>query len=190
MRCVCTQCRPWRPCVAFTYFSWLPRLSLSPAAWSTLRHALVLLTRPRLFPCDCPTENAPAVLIRPHTGRRHQLRLHALHMGHPILGDTTYGDADHTVPRMCLHAQSLRLRLAPPERTAAAAAVPASEAAATAAAEEGTAVAGAEGGLTRGQRYRGRQEVQPVGGGEGLGGEVLEAVAPDPFVFADGELQL
>lgn len=126
---------------------------------------------------------------RPHTGRRHQLRLHALHMGHPILGDTTYGHPDHSVPRMCLHAQSLRLRLAPPESTAAVAAAadaPASEAAAVA-----TAVAGSEGGQRRGKRYRGRQEFQPVAGeGGGGDGEVLEVVAPDPFVFADGELQL
>ena len=118
---------------------------------------------------------------RPHTGRRHQLRLHALHMGHPILGDTTYGDPDHTVPRMCLHAQSLRLRLAPPENAAAAAAVPGSEA---------VAGGGSEGGQTRGKRYRGRQAVLPVAGGESGEGEVLEVVAPDPFVFADGELQL
>lgn len=108
-------------------------------------------------------------------------------MGHPILGDTTYGDPDHTVPRMCLHAQSLRLRLAPPESAAASAAVAASEAAAATA----TAVAGSEGGQTRGKRYRGRLEVQPVVGREGGGGEeVLEVVAPDPFVFAEGELQL
>lgn len=97
-------------------------------------------------------------------------------MGHPILGDTTYGDPDHTVPRMCLHAQSLRLRLAPPDSAAAAAAA--------------TTAVGSEGGQTRGKRYRGRQVVQPVVGGEGGGGEVLEVVAPDPFVFADGELQL
>ncbi|CAM9187492.1 unnamed protein product, partial [Laminaria digitata] len=59
------------------------------------------------------------VLLRPHTGRRHQLRLHALHVGHPILGDATYATAATAtpaaadIPRMCLHAHSLRLRLAP-----------------------------------------------------------------------------
>eukprot|EP00903_Cladosiphon_okamuranus_P021476 g19743.t1 len=127
------------------------------------------------------------VLFRPHTGRRHQLRLHALHMGHPILGDTTYGDPDHTVPRMCLHAQSLRLRLSPPASTAAAAGVPASEATSAGAA----AVAkGCKGAQERGKRYRGRQVVQPVVGGDGGVGEILEAVAPDPFEFVDGELQL
>lgn len=31
------------------------------------------------------------VLLRPIQGRRHQLRLHCLHLGFPILGDATYG---------------------------------------------------------------------------------------------------
>ncbi|CAM9695901.1 unnamed protein product [Pylaiella littoralis] len=149
------------------------------------------------------------VLFRPHTGRRHQLRLHALHMGHPILGDTTYGEVDHTVPRMCLHAQSLRLRLAPPTKAAAAAAAGPAAAARTQAQQHGsegaataavtapvTAGAGSQGGETpRGKRYWGRQAVRPAaavaGLGEGGEGEVvLDVVAPDPFVFVNGELQL
>ena len=31
------------------------------------------------------------VLLRPATGRRHQLRLHCAELGHPIVGDVTYG---------------------------------------------------------------------------------------------------
>ena len=30
----------------------------------------------------------------PHTGRKHQLRQHMAHLGHPILGDDKYGGAD------------------------------------------------------------------------------------------------
>ncbi|CAM9194541.1 unnamed protein product [Ectocarpus sp. 12 AP-2014] len=140
------------------------------------------------------------VLMRPHTGRRHQLRLHALHMGHPILGDTTYGDADHTIPRMCLHAQSLTLRLAPPSDAACSdteapakqesgGGVSESAAAAAAVSTEGASSQGGGGG-GRGKRYWGRQEVQPakVAGGEQE--VILDVVAPDPFVFVDGELQL
>ena len=30
------------------------------------------------------------MLLKPHTGRRHQLRVHTLCLGHPIVGDFTY----------------------------------------------------------------------------------------------------
>ena len=50
------------------------------------------------------------VLLLPKTGRRHQLRVHMAHVGHPIVGDYTYcGDGD--APRMMLHAWSLTLPL-------------------------------------------------------------------------------
>lgn len=46
------------------------------------------------------------VLLRPETGRSHQLRLHMASMGHPILGDVFYGD-ENSHARLCLHAKSL-----------------------------------------------------------------------------------
>lgn len=51
-----------------------------------------------------------AVEFRPHTGRSHQLRVHAAHpsgLGAPILGDTLYGSASRA-PRLCLCAATLR----------------------------------------------------------------------------------
>jgi 23S rRNA pseudouridine955/2504/2580 synthase len=33
--------------------------------------------------------------LEPYTGRTHQLRVHCLHLGHPIIGDPKYFDADH-----------------------------------------------------------------------------------------------
>jgi 23S rRNA-/tRNA-specific pseudouridylate synthase len=52
------------------------------------------------------------VMLTPHTGRRHQLRVHLNSIGHPIVGDYTYcGDADS--PRMMLHAHKLTLPLPP-----------------------------------------------------------------------------
>ncbi|MGB0409326.1 MAG: RluA family pseudouridine synthase [Opitutales bacterium] len=49
-----------------------------------------------------------------HTGRTHQIRVHMSHLGHPLLGDTTYGFkanrlAGIAVPRVMLHATELRL---------------------------------------------------------------------------------
>jgi tRNA pseudouridine32 synthase / 23S rRNA pseudouridine746 synthase len=49
--------------------------------------------------------------LEPVTGRSHQLRVHLLAMGHPILGDALYGDAavQQAAPRLLLHASRLRL---------------------------------------------------------------------------------
>src|SRR5690606_31028900 len=49
------------------------------------------------------------VLLRPITGRSHQLRLHMLAMGHPILGCEFYADdlALKKSPRLLLHATEL-----------------------------------------------------------------------------------
>jgi 23S rRNA-/tRNA-specific pseudouridylate synthase len=41
------------------------------------------------------------VLLRPSTGRRHQLRLHCMHLGHPIVGDETYGSAAAAAGEAC-----------------------------------------------------------------------------------------
>ncbi len=56
---------------------------------------------------------AAHVLLYPRTGRTHQLRVHLTSLGHPILGDHTYGGrkvctiADMEVPRVMLHARTL-----------------------------------------------------------------------------------
>ncbi len=51
------------------------------------------------------------VRLTPTTGRSHQLRVHMLALGHPILGDRFYakGDALTAAPRLCLHALELAL---------------------------------------------------------------------------------
>jgi tRNA pseudouridine32 synthase/23S rRNA pseudouridine746 synthase len=50
----------------------------------------------------------------PLTGRKHQIRAHFFAIGHPIVGDTLYGDkaCQKTFPRLMLHALSIRIRLA------------------------------------------------------------------------------
>ncbi|TCS60486.1 RluA family pseudouridine synthase [Primorskyibacter sedentarius] len=51
------------------------------------------------------------VHLMPKTGRSHQLRVHMLSLGHPILGDPLYAEgADAQHPRMMLHSEELRLR--------------------------------------------------------------------------------
>ena len=52
---------------------------------------------------------ATHLLLEPLTGRSHQLRVHLLSVGHPILGDALYGSADvqTRAPRLMLHASEL-----------------------------------------------------------------------------------
>lgn len=56
-------------------------------------------------------ETGARMRLMPLTGRSHQLRVHMLALGHPILGDPFYATgAARAHPRLMLHAQSLRLR--------------------------------------------------------------------------------
>lgn len=57
------------------------------------------------------------VEARPQTGRFHQVRRHLKHLGHPLVGDTTYGRSEHNravraacgLDRLALHACSIRI---------------------------------------------------------------------------------
>ena len=51
--------------------------------------------------------------FRLETGRTHQIRVHCLHMGHPVVGDPTYGSGRSVgvnLPGQALHAERLELR--------------------------------------------------------------------------------
>ena len=56
--------------------------------------------------------NTTRVKLTPITGRSHQLRLHMLALGHPILGDKFYAhpQAKALSLRLCLHAESLQIQ--------------------------------------------------------------------------------
>jgi len=61
--------------------------------------------------------NATLVEAKPVTGRTHQIRVHAAHLGHPILGDEKYGESKTNkqfrelgLKRLFLHAESLRFK--------------------------------------------------------------------------------
>lgn len=55
------------------------------------------------------------VRARPRSGRFHQVRRHLKHLGHPLIGDTTYGRSEHNhlcaerfgIQRLALHASSV-----------------------------------------------------------------------------------
>ena len=57
--------------------------------------------------------------MRIDTGRTHQIRVHAQHLGHPVAGDDKYGDAEANrrlrdkagLRRLFLHAASLEFAL-------------------------------------------------------------------------------
>lgn len=53
-------------------------------------------------------KNATLVEAKPKTGRTHQIRVHGLHIGHPLLGDDKYHQTDTSAAkRLCLHAWKL-----------------------------------------------------------------------------------
>lgn len=53
--------------------------------------------------------------VKLRTGRKHQIRAHMAHLGHPIAGDKLYGFKNQPVPeeleRQFLHASSLKIEL-------------------------------------------------------------------------------
>jgi 23S rRNA pseudouridine1911/1915/1917 synthase len=53
--------------------------------------------------------NATLVEIDLGTGFLHQIRVMLAHIGHPVLGDKTYGSPTSDIPRQMLHAHSIRI---------------------------------------------------------------------------------
>lgn len=71
-------------------------------------------------------EQATLIEAKPQTGRTHQIRVHALHAGHPIAMDDKYGDKDfdkwvktYGCKRLFLHASELKFTLSTLEKTIA-----------------------------------------------------------------------
>lgn len=53
------------------------------------------------------TSKMSLVKLQLETGRTHQIRIHMSELGHPIVGDVTYGSAYKSLPRFYLHAAEL-----------------------------------------------------------------------------------
>ena len=86
-----------------------------------VRDALTTFRPIKNFEFSWPNKNFTSsryslVEVLPNTGRFHQIRRHANHIGHPIVGDTTHGDGHHNrlwrdklhCQRLLLHASELR----------------------------------------------------------------------------------
>ena len=60
-------------------------------------------------------ENYSLVQVEPETGRKHQIRVHFTHLGHPLAGDKTYCFKNQKTPknlsRQFLHASYLKIKL-------------------------------------------------------------------------------
>jgi RluA family pseudouridine synthase len=71
-------------------------------------------------------EGATLIRVHPATGRRHQIRVHLYHIGHPIAGDLRYGDRERQghIPRLMLHALEIEFGLSSGERVTVEAPVP------------------------------------------------------------------
>jgi 23S rRNA pseudouridine1911/1915/1917 synthase len=65
-----------------------PRARLVDASSGAGREAVTIVRR---LPATSPTGDARLLLLEPHTGRMHQLRLQAAVRGMPIVGDELYG---------------------------------------------------------------------------------------------------
>ncbi len=79
-----------------------------PKQMVSFEHGKPALTRWQVI---ARNERTTRVRLFPFTGRSHQLRVHMLSLGHPIVGDRFYapGDALAASPRLLLHAESLTL---------------------------------------------------------------------------------
>ena len=55
---------------------------------------------------DCSLLN-----VMPETGRTHQIRVHLSYLGHPVVGDETYGSRNEGLDRQFLHAHKLSIKL-------------------------------------------------------------------------------
>lgn len=95
----------------------------NPTAPSTFRADPKGKPAQTTYEVQASNQKQSLLLLKPRTGRTHQLRVHLQHLGTPIVGDRIYGREDE---RMFLHAYKLEITLPNRERTVFTAPAPAS----------------------------------------------------------------
>ncbi|MBR1401024.1 MAG: RNA pseudouridine synthase [Prevotella sp.] len=84
-----------------------PDIDNRPRQLVDFEHGKEAVTEYEIQPTPPHSAQKPLIILRPLTGRTHQLRVHCAHrqgLGMPILGDELYG---HKSERLCLHAETL-----------------------------------------------------------------------------------
>ena len=76
-----------------------------------LRHKMAIISKGRSSSTHFKTEQYfkeyALISAFPKTGRTHQIRVHCAALGHPIIGDETYGARSKKIARQALHAYQL-----------------------------------------------------------------------------------
>lgn len=62
------------------------------------------------FKVEKRMNNMTLVRLKLETGRTHQIRVHLKHIGHPIVGDTLYGNESSLIKRQALHCYEMKFR--------------------------------------------------------------------------------
>ena len=83
-------------------------------------HGLPALTRYRVLERSGKGEAALTRLaLKPVTGRTHQLRVHLMSIGHPIIGDPLYAPAHSAARHGRMHLHAMRIAFIHPHRRVA-----------------------------------------------------------------------
>ena len=88
------------------------RINASMGRHPTRRTQMAVVSRGRpaetTYRVIAKARNTALIEAVPLTGRTHQIRVHMAAIGHPILGDTTYGKSDTLATRPLLHAWTIQ----------------------------------------------------------------------------------